>query len=51
MTDTVKSSETTAATAGPRPTAKDPDAPVQDRDSLMRWLPFISTPIRSRWVG
>jgi NitT/TauT family transport system permease protein len=45
MTNVVKSSETTAATTGPRPTAKDPDAPVQDRDSLMKWLPFISTPI------
>ncbi|OMQ15829.1 hypothetical protein A7K94_0206760, partial [Modestobacter sp. VKM Ac-2676] len=25
--------------------AKDPDAPAVDRDSLMKWLPFISTPI------
>lgn len=46
MTDVVKSSETTAVTTGgPKPAAKDPDAPVQDRDTLMKWLPFISTPI------
>jgi NitT/TauT family transport system permease protein len=45
MTDIVKSSETTAATAGPRPPATDPDAPVNDRDSLLKWLPFISTPV------
>jgi NitT/TauT family transport system permease protein len=25
--------------------AKDPDAPVNDRDALLKWLPFISTPI------
>jgi len=45
MTEIVKSSETTAATAGPRPPATDPDAPVNDRDALLKWLPFISTPI------
>ena len=45
MTDIVKSSETTAATAGPKPPATDPDAPVNDRDALLKWLPFISTPI------
>lgn len=44
MTDVVKSAETTAATTRSQP-ATDPDAPVQDRDALLKWLPFISTPI------
>ncbi len=41
------SSETSAPPATTTPaTAKDPDAPVTDRDNpLMKWLPFISTPI------
>jgi NitT/TauT family transport system permease protein len=45
MTATANSPEKTAPKAAGKPEAKDPDAPVQDRDSLMRWLPFISTPI------
>jgi len=45
MTDLAKPSEKTSSTDVPRSAAKDPDAPVQERDSLMRWLPFISTPI------
>lgn len=45
MTDLAKPLEKTGSTDVPRAAAKDPDAPVQERDSLMRWLPFISTPI------
>ncbi|WP_324274201.1 ABC transporter permease [Blastococcus brunescens] len=41
MTDAVKSREKPAS----EPVATDPDAPVNDRDTLMKWLPFISTPI------
>jgi NitT/TauT family transport system permease protein len=45
MTDLAKPPEKTRSTDVPRAEAKDPDAPVQERDSLMRWLPFISSPI------
>jgi NitT/TauT family transport system permease protein len=46
MTDLAKSPETdTASLAGPPETARDTDGPVRDRDTLMKWLPFISTPI------
>jgi NitT/TauT family transport system permease protein len=43
MTHLTKSPETTSPTTAPA--AKDPDAPVNDRDALLKWLPFISTPI------
>jgi NitT/TauT family transport system permease protein len=47
MTHLTNSEQTTAptTTTAPAATAKDPDAPVNDRDALLKWLPFISTPI------
>jgi NitT/TauT family transport system permease protein len=44
MTHLAKSPETSAVPVDP-PKAQDPDAPVADRDNLMRWLPFLSTPV------
>src|SRR3954465_11241600 len=44
MTHLAKSPETSAVPVDP-PKAQDPDAPVNDRDNLMRWLPFLSTPV------
>src|SRR3954453_16138371 len=44
MTHLAKSPETSAVPVNP-PAAQDPDVPVADRDNLMRWLPFLSTPV------
>src|SRR3954471_23084234 len=45
MTHLAKSPETSAVPVEPPTAAQDPDEAATDRDNLMRWLPFLSTPV------